>query len=250
EPPEHVAAAMRSADVIFTPLTHSITHSNATKEAIESGARGIMLSAFIPDQLIEGGINGDFEKVEPLCTKVAKLLTNANSAHLTTPQGTNITMNLNNRPGNAHTGLAHSPGDFTTVPNIESSISPIEGSAKGVIVADASIPYYNIGVLQEPVYYEVSNGKITNITGGKQAKQIASIMENVKNEAVYNIAQLAFGLNPECKMRGVMLDDEGVYGTAHIGIGTSTLLGGKIKAPGHYDALMWKPTLLLDGKTV
>ena len=250
EPPEHVAAAMRSADVIFTPLTHSITHSNATKEAIESGARGIMLSAFIPDQLIEGGINGDFEKVEPLCTKVAKLLTNANSAHLTTPQGTNITMNLNNRPGNAHTGLAHSPGDFTTVPNIESSISPIEGSAKGVIVADASIPYYNIGVLQEPVYYEVSNGKITNITGGMQAKQIASIMENVKNEAVYNIAQLAFGLNPECKMRGVMLDDEGVYGTAHIGIGTSTLLGGKIKAPGHYDALMWKPTLLLDGKTV
>src|SRR5699024_7472674 len=116
EPPEHVANAMRAADVIFTPLTHSITHSNATKEAIESGARGIMLSAFIPDQLIEGGINGDFEKVEPLCTKVAKLLTNANSAHLTTPQGTNITMNFNNRTGNANTGLAHSPGDFTTLP--------------------------------------------------------------------------------------------------------------------------------------
>src|SRR5699024_4558966 len=52
EPPSHVASAMKSSDVIFTPLSRSITHSNATKEAIENGARGIMLSAFIPDQLI------------------------------------------------------------------------------------------------------------------------------------------------------------------------------------------------------
>lgn len=250
EPPAHVAAAMKAADVIFTPLTHSITHSNATKEAIEAGARGIMLSAFIPDQLISGGINGDFEGIEPLCKKVADLLANADTAHLTTPAGTDITMSLAGRPGNAHTGLAHNPGDFTTVPNIESSISPVEGSAEGIIVADASIPYYNVGVLREPVRYEVTNGRIEKITGGAQAEQISDVMKNCNNDAVYNIAQLAFGLNPECKMKGVMLDDEGVYGTAHIGIGTSTLLGGEIKAPGHYDAIMWRPTLRLDDKVV
>lgn len=250
EPPEHVAAAMKAADVIFTPLTHSITHSNATKEAIEAGARGIMLSAFIPEQLISGGIDGDFEGIEPLCRKVADLLAEANVAHLTTPGGTDITMSLKDRPGNAHTGLAHKPGDFTTVPNIESSVSPVEGSAEGVIVADASIPYYNIGILSEPVRYEVTDGRIVNITGGTQARQIADLMESVNHDAVYNIAQLAFGLNPKCKMQGVMLEDEGVYGTAHIGIGTSTLLGGEIKAPGHYDALMWRPTLTLDNKVV
>ena len=64
------------------------------------------------------------------------------------------------------------------------------------------------------------------------------------------IAQLAFGLNPLCKMSGVMFDDEGVYGTSHIGIGTSTLLGGKIKTKMHFDMLMWKPTLELDGNVV
>lgn len=250
EPPEHVAAAMKNADVIFTPLTHSITHSNATKEAIEAGARGIMLSAFVPDQLIGGGINGDFESIKPMCERVADLLSEAKVAHLTNPAGTDITMRLEERPGNAHTGLAHNPGDFTTVPNIESSVSPIEGSAEGVIVADASIPYYNVGVLREPVHYEVTDGRIVNITGGSQAQQIKDLMASTNNDAVYNIAQLAFGLNPECKMKGVMLDDEGVYGTAHIGIGTSTLLGGEIKAPGHYDALMWRPTLSLDGKIV
>ena len=250
EPPSHVAAAMKNADVIFTPLSRSITHSNAVKEAIESGVRGIMLSAFVPEQLIQGGVYGDFEKIEPFCIKVAKLLETANTAHLITDNGTDIKMNLTNRLGNHHTGLAHNKGDFTTVPNIEASISPVEGSAEGVIVADASIPYYDIGVLESPVKYKVKEGKIIEITGGRQAESISKIMAGVNNEAVYNIAQLAFGLNPECTMKGVMLDDEGVLGTAHIGIGTSTLLGGEIKAPGHYDAIMWAPTLYLDDEKV
>jgi len=159
-------------------------------------------------------------------------------------------MDLTNRLGNHHTGLAHDKGDFTTVPNIESSISPVEGGAEGTIVADASIPYYDIGVLDEPVKYKVKEGRITEITGGRQAERISKIMAEVNNDNVYNIAQLAFGLNPECTMKGVMLDDEGVLGTAHIGIGTSTLLGGEIKAPGHYDAIMWAPTLYLDDKKV
>jgi leucyl aminopeptidase (aminopeptidase T) len=51
-------------------------------------------------------------------------------------------------------------------------------------------------------------------------------------------------------MEGVMLHDEGVYGTAHIGIGTSVLLGGEVKTLTHFDALMWKPTLSLDGEIV
>ena len=34
---------------------------------------------------------------------------------------------------------------------------------------------------------------------------------------VYKIAQLVFGLNSKCIKSGVMLDDEGVYGTADIG---------------------------------
>ncbi len=67
---------------------------------------------------------------------------------------------------------------------------------------------------------------------------------------VYNIAQLSFGLNPLCQMQGVMLEDEGVYGTSHIGIGTSSLLGGTVKAKMHYDVIMWNPTLELDGVVV
>ena len=44
-----------------------------------------------------------------------------------------------------------------------------------------------------------------------------------------------------------MLEDEGVIGSAHIGIGTSITLGGVIKAPTHYDLIMWNPTIVVDG---
>ena len=39
------------------------------------------------------------------------------------------------------------------------------------------------------------------------------------------------GLNPECKdFTGEMLNDEGVNGTIHIGVGTSANLGGDVQA--------------------
>lgn len=250
EPPEAVGRALCGADVVVSLVARSITHSTAIKEAIEAGARGVMLTAFVADQLIGGGIDADFEAIEPLCKRVAQLLAEANEAHLTTPAGTDLRMSLAGRPGNAHSGLARAPRVFTTVPNIESSVSPVEGTAQGIFVADASIPYYDIGVLSEPVRYTIRDGQIIDIEGGAQARAIAQKMAECQDPAVYNIAQLSFGLNPLCPMRGVMLDDEGVYGTSHIGIGTSTSLGGEVKAPMHYDAVMWQPTLALDGEVV
>ena len=250
EPPETVAMAFKKADLILTPVAKSVTHTNAVKEAIAGGSRGIMLSAFVPEQLISGGVYADFEAQKPLCEKVARLLEEAVMAKLTTPAGTNLIMDLSGRKGNAHPGIARKPGQFTTVPNIEASTSPVEGKTEGILVGDGSIPYYDIGVLKEPVYMTVKEGKVVDIKGGAQAETISGMMAAQDDPNVYNIAQLAFGLNPKCVMSGIMLDDEGVYGTAHIGIGTSTLLGGKIKTKMHFDILMWKPTLELDGKVV
>jgi len=83
------------------------------------------------------------------------------------------------------------------------------GSAKGAFIADASVPYLDIGILDEPIVCRVEAGLI-----------------------------------------GEMLEDEGVVGTIHIGIGTSHTLGGDIVAPTHYDLLMWEPTIEVDGRVV
>jgi leucyl aminopeptidase (aminopeptidase T) len=47
-----------------------------------------------------------------------------------------------------------------------------------------------------------------------------------------------------------MLEDEGVYGSVHIGIGTNITLGGTVKAAVHYDLLMLNATIEMDGITI
>lgn len=250
EPSDPIAAAMKAADVIFTPVQQSITHTYAVKNALGAGARGIMLTQYNTDMLIKGGVFGDFPAIEPLCRRVGELLANADRVHLTTPGGTDLKLSVKGRPSNPHCGIVRGPGDFTTVPNIETSSSPVHGSSEGVIVADASIPYYGIGLLEEPVRFTVREGRAQEIEGGRQAEDLAALLRSQNAPEVYNIAQISFGLNPDCPMEGVMLHDEGVYGTAHIGIGTSIVLGGEVKTLTHFDALMWKPTLTLDGEVV
>jgi leucyl aminopeptidase (aminopeptidase T) len=250
EPPETIAEAMTHADLVISLVARSITHTQAVQNALRAGARAVMLTAFTPSMLLGGGITHDFRSHRSFCQLVGRLLEDARHARLTSRGGTDLTMDLRGRPGNAHSGVVEQPGEITTVPNSESSISPIEGSASGVIVGDASLPYYDIGLLTEPIRMDVADGKVTQITGGYQARRIEDMMARQNDPNVYNIAQLSFGLNPECRMQGIMLEDEGVYGTSHIGIGTSSLLGGEIRAKMHFDIIMWNPTLVLDGKTV
>ncbi|RDE07707.1 aminopeptidase [Pelagibacterium lacus] len=250
EPSEPIAAAMAKADVIFTPVRQSITHTLATKNALGAGARAIMLTQYNPEMLVRGGLYADFEAIEPLCRRVGELLASADQVHLVAPGGTDLRLSVKGRPSNPHCGIVRQSGDFTTVPNIETSSSPVIGSSEGVIVADASVPYYEIGLLKQPIRFEVRGGRVQNIDGGSQATQLETLLRSQNAPEVYNIAQISFGLNPQCPMEGVMLHDEGVYGTAHIGIGTSVLLGGEVKTLTHFDALMWRPTLTLDGEVV
>lgn len=251
EPPRSIAEAMKTAQMIFMPVTCSITHTNASRAALQAGARVLSMTAFTEDQMISGGIEADFLAQRPICQEMANRLTAAKRAHLTSRGGTNLLMSLEGRKGNAHACLVSEAGQFSAVPNIEANTSPVEGTAGGVIVADASIPYLGIGVLHQPIRLTVKNGAVAEITGGEQASRLCEILRAQNHPSVYNIAQLAIGLNPKCtQITGVMLNDEGVFGTVHIGIGTSANIGGVVKAPTHFDLVMAHPTLELDGKVV
>lgn len=249
EPPPPIAAAMKNADVIFTPVTYSITHTRAVKEACEAGSRIIALTDYREHMLIKGGLEADFNETKEMCIKFAEAFEKSNEAVLTSTGGTRLTMRAEGRPGNALYCIVE-PGQMSPAPNVEANFSPIEGSAEGIIVADASIPYIDIGVLTEPVTATVEKGMITDIQGGYQAKILADDLASRNDPQVYNVAELGVGLNPKCIMQGVMLEDEGVYGSVHIGIGTNITLGGHVKAAIHYDLLMYGATIELDGNVI
>jgi 2,5-dihydroxypyridine 5,6-dioxygenase len=165
---------------------------------------------------------------------------------VTNSAGTELTFSVEGREGNSHSCIVDGPG-FTAVPNIEANTSPLEGTTEGVLVADGSIPYYGIGVLAEPVRFEIRDGFVVSIDGGSQATALRDLLAAQDDRWVYNVAQFAIGLNPECReFTGEMLNDEGVSGTIHMGIGTSSNLGGTVQAKTHFDAIIREPSVWLD----
>lgn len=249
EPPKIIANAMKASDAFLSVVGKSITHTNAVKDAIANGSRGLVLTQFSEDMMIKGGMEADFETLAPLCKDMAKALEGGNEIRLTTPFGTDLTFSATGRRGNALYCMVEK-GQFSTAPTIEANVSPIEGTATGKIVADASIPYLGIGLLEEPMYFDVVDGNIVSIQGGYQADILRDDLASKNDPGVYNIAELGIGLNPDCRFIGLMLEDEGVFGSVHIGIGTSVNLGGTLKAACHYDLIMTKPTVIVDGRTI
>jgi leucyl aminopeptidase (aminopeptidase T) len=136
-------------------------------------------------------------------------------------------MSLEGCTGNSHACILDGPG-FTAVPNIEANVAPAQGSAEGVFVVDGSIPYYGVGVITDPVTFGIEAGFVRSIEGGDQAALLDQLLAEQDDPWVYNVAQFAFGLNPDCTdFTGEMLNDEGVDGTVHLGVGSGGRSGGR-----------------------
>ena len=184
-----------------------------------------------------------------MCRRLGAAFTTGSAVRLTSPRGTDLRFSVQGRRANVLTNIPD-PGELAPVPDIEVNVVPVTGSAEGVLIADASVPYLGIGVLSEPVECRVEGGFITSMQGGPQAEVLRRALDSHGDPNCYNVAELGIGLNPNARLTGQMLEDEGVVGTIHIGIGTSFTLGGEVVAPTHYDLLMWRPTIEVDGAVV
>ena len=103
---------------------------------------------------------------------------------------------------------------------------------------------------QVPRGAHVEQGRATSIEGGEGAAQVRTALEAANDESVYQLAEFAFGLNPEGLIRGVIVEDEGVAGTGHVALGSNIHFGGTNAAPLHLDFVFRDPTLWLDGERV
>jgi len=248
EPPSHIAAAMAEADVIFMPLKFSMTHAAATQEARRRGARVLSMGDYNERMLEEGGIHADFLKIAKVVSRVTEQFTRGKIAEVTAVGGTKLKMDITGRKGSSELGFTHQRGGFAGPPNIEANVGPLEGSTDGTIVVDGSIPWPGLGVITDPIRITVCEGKITEIDGGEQAKILNRALSDMDDPWIYNIAELGIGLNPLSTITGSMMEDEGTYGTCHIGIGTNTSFGGTVKAKSHIDLVIRESTIVIDGK--
>ena len=247
ELPEVITEMGKLVNVIIAPMTTNLAHTRTRYEAKKMGVKVVPFAGASEELLTSEAFDADFYAIRPKVEELADLFTKVKVARVTSPKGTDITMSIEGRNGRALHGFAQK-GENASPPAMESSIAPVEGTAEGKIVADVSIAGLG-GLVKDPVVINVHEGFAKEISGGVDAKNFKELMESLKDPNVYNIGELGVGMNPKCTPKGNMAEDEASQGVIHIALGTS-VTGGKVKAAGHYDALISKGTLEFDGVAV
>ena len=73
EPEPMVSAAMAAADVVFTAVGVSVTHTAAVQQVCARGGRVVALTQWTPEMMMGGGIDADFAAIEPRVRRVAAI---------------------------------------------------------------------------------------------------------------------------------------------------------------------------------
>ena len=240
-----VAAAMAAADVIFSATTFSLYNTDARIEACKNGARYINMADYSLEMLKQGCLFTDWDQIRKVVDETAEKIV-GKELRITTPAGTDFWTSIEGRHADVGYGTSIHKGEASSPPDAECAVGPADDTAKGILVIDGSIPLPGLGIIKEPIRLQVEKGYITKIEGGKEDDILREALAAFNDPRVYLAAEVGFGLNPAASLSGRMLEDEGVYGTMHIGIGNNLAYGGSCNTPIHIDLIMKQPTCIVD----
>ena len=243
EPPPEVAEAMAAADVVIAPTERSISHTQARLRASEAGVRIATLPG-VTEEMLARAMSADLREVGRLAGKTAFRLSNASEAHITCPNGSDLTLSLEGRRAIVDDGRLDSRGAFGNLPCGEAFIAPLEDRGDGKLVVDGSIAGF--GVLDEPVELTVESGRLVAATGAVGER----LLETLAAGNGENVAELGVGTNGRARASGFVLEDEKILGSVHVAFGSSSTFGGTVQASVHIDCVVLRPELVLDGEPV
>lgn len=249
--PDAVCEALKTADLILSPTATSVYHSFAIKVACNPPyhARYISLSEITEDAMVNGGMTCDFDKIRPDIYKVTDIWTKGSDFEFSTPAGTHFTASIKGRTALNDDGIVEKPGDFIGLPVSEVFLAPIEASVNGTVVVDV-MASGGVGIIKNPITITIVNGKAVKIEGKEEAEKLREILKEANHPNAYQVAELAVGMNPCCRVTGCVNEDEGIAGTGHIALGNSQFFGGLSDAPCHVDLVQDKPTIKIDGQLI
>jgi leucyl aminopeptidase (aminopeptidase T) len=242
EPPATVAGALAACDVFIAPTSRSLSHTVARKRATDAGARGATMPG-VTGEMLARVMAVDFDLMAARSKAVAARLERANSAHVTCPKGTDLTLRLEGRHGISDDGELTARGAFGNLPCGEAFISPAGGH--GQVVASSLAPF---GISEEPALLTVKDGRLVGAEHGLGPQYLDRL--KTQGELATNLAELGVGTNDRAMLSGNILEDEKILGTVHVAFGASAGIGGTVSVPIHLDVVILDATIDVDGTRV
>jgi leucyl aminopeptidase (aminopeptidase T) len=245
EPPRPVAAAMAAADVVLAPTIQSLSHTAARKAASEAGVRIATLPG-VTEEMLTRLMNGDLEEMRRRGWAIVNTMNRGSRARITDANGSDLSFSIEGREGIVDAGELSGKGAFGNLPCGEGFIAPVEGTAEGILVVDGSIAA--IGLVESPVQLTIEGGHLVGATGDEGAQLMELLTPHGPDGT--NVAELGIGTNEEAILTGNILEDEKIFGTAHVAFGASAGIGGTVQVPVHLDVVVKEPTVEIDGEAV
>ena len=243
EPPPPVAAALASSDVYIVPTARSLSHTRARRAATEAGARGATLPG-ITDDTLARLMACDFSTLQRRSRVLAELLTDADEAHFTCPNGSHMRLDLFARTGIADDGDLTRPGAFGNLPCGEAFVAPVSGDGTFYATSLAGVGM----VAGRPARLTVAGGELVDVEG-HEGERLLHQLRDAGPHGV-NLAELGIGTNERAGLIGNVLEDEKILGTLHVAFGASAGYGGTVQVPIHLDCVVVSPTLDVGGTRV
>jgi leucyl aminopeptidase (aminopeptidase T) len=245
EVPQTVRAALSSANVILICTPWIFPH-DLRRQALAAGARLLSLCG-VTDAMLQRAGEVDYARLAEVTRRVAVAFAQAATLRITTPAGTAVSAPIGGRQVVSLDGVAIRPGTASGLPGGVVAVTPAQGSAEGRIVLDGSIE--GLGIVDEPAVLTVEAGRVTAAGGGEASRWLETQWTAEPPDA-RAVGEFGVGTNSFARYCGRLVEDERVAGSAHVGFGRNTHLGGEITAGTHRDAAMRQPTVWLDGTVV
>lgn len=204
----------------------------------------------------------NYQDMRRRAAKLKRVLDASEYVHIETQLGMDLKIGLEGRLARKDDGDFRKPGTGGNLPAGEVYISPELGNSEGTIVFDGSMATGNgVLIIKDPVTMEVEGGFVTKIKGKKEARVMRKAVKKGEDSAMgmaldgtttkvkakqyaknaRNLGELGIGLNPKARIVGNILEDEKVFETCHIALGSN--YDEDAKAMIHLDGIIYKPTI-------
>jgi len=241
EPPRAVLSAMKSADVVIACSTTPIA-SGVIEEALQARARILSMFRITIDALCRT-VPIDYRALTHEMKRIKKILDASHAIEIASPRGTNLCVEMANRPTLLALGSVRKPGEIDFIPAGAIGVAPLEGTAEGRVVVDGTI--LGFGRCLKPITFEIEKGRVKKVKEGNNWKGLRQLLRRDDNASM--LCEIGLGANPKAKLVGGP-EDERVRGSVHFGLGENRYFGGILASESHLDGTMLGATLKVDGR--
>jgi 2,5-dihydroxypyridine 5,6-dioxygenase len=242
-----VVEALKSCDLVVDLV---MLFFNVEKIAIQkTGTR--VLTCVEPVDTIERCFPTAELRAEAIAGRT--LLKGASRVRITSEAGTELTYQIGARAAECQYGMADEPGRWDHFAGTFVYTCANEGGAEGTLVIDANdivTPYINY--VREPVRCTVREGRVVEIDGGLEAKQMRDMFARFNDDAT-ELSHIGWGLQPGARWDSLQinpnqvgLDPRCFRGCVLASTGPNVEFGGTNTSECHFDLPMRATSLWVD----